>query len=448
MALAHPISAAPISLISRRQLLRNGAVLGAGTLAAGAPFSVFAKAPAASPQWPGVSAMVEEFVGQGRLPNMIATLGWQQDAPQTIARGNRGYGVPGAVGPDTLYRIYSMTKPITGMAAMICVDEGLIGLDQPIAQWLPSFAEMQVQKRYDGPITPDNLEPAKRQITLRHLLTHTAGLGYSIVQQGPLSEAYTKAGITPGYVSNLPLPQAIFTTPPAPDLPTFADNLSTLPLVAQPGERWSYSVSLDLIGRLIEVASGMAFDQFLQQRIFTPCGMDSTGFQVKAQDIGRFVPNYFYLEGFPLPLDLPDSSVYLPKPAFPFGGAGLVSTARDYDRFLQMLGGYGMIEGRRVMSAEAVRMGTSDLMPPTVLPGAGFREGTMGYGAGGLVGLAGTEAEGLFGWSGAAGTVGMVHMGLGLRLGLMAQYMPLEYYNLHLTFPRIVLDDVMTAHLP
>ncbi len=438
--------------LSRRQLLRRGVgfgagalgagALGAGAFAAGLPVPALADARDPMRQWPGVSAMVDDFVGSGKLPNMIATLGWGQDAPHVIAKGHRNYTGGGAVGPDTIYRIYSMTKPITGMAAMICIDEGLIALDQPIADILPAFAKMQVQVEYDGAISPDNLEPAKRPITIRHLLTHTAGLGYSIVQQGPIRDLYSDAGIVPGVVTDLPFAQSIFGGEAAPSLAEFADNLAQLPLVVQPGERWTYSVSLDLLGRIIEVVSGQAFDAFLQQRIFDPCGMDSTSFHVAAKDAERLVANYFFRTDIPFPLDLPESSVYLDQPAFPFGGAGLVSTARDYDRFLQMLAGFGVIDGRRVMSERAVLLGTSDLMPDTLVPGGEFRSGEFGYGAGGLVGLQGTQNAGLFGWSGAAGTVGMVNLALGLRLNLMVQHMPGSLYGLWESFPRTVAQDV------
>jgi len=142
-----------------------------------------------------------------------------------------------------------------------------------------------------------------------------------------------------------------------------------------------------------------------------------------------------------VPIDPPQSSVFLDQPAFPFGGAGLVSSARDYDRFLQMLAGWGEIDGRRVMSEAAVRMGTSDLFPETLVPGGGFSSGgrEFGFGAGGLVGRG--EADGLFGWFGAAGTAGLVNMHHGLRHNLMTQYLPAETYPLQTEFPMTVAQD-------
>lgn len=427
--------------LSRRQAMRGGALLGAGALLAQAPLA-FAQSGAAS-RWPNVSRFVRSYVDQQKVAGMVATLGWGQDAPVTIAAGARTFGGRSAVDEDTLFRIYSMTKPITGMAAMMLVDEGLLELDQPVHNALPAFRTMRVQKVYDGPITSDHLEPAVRDITIRHLLTHTSGLGYTIVQEGPLREAYSRAGLVPGAVSRIALAQQIFGGSPAPSLAEFADRLAEMPLVYQPGARWSYSVGLDLLGRVIEVVSGQAFDAFLQERFFDPIGMDSTGFHVARGDVDRLAANYFLLGSIPMPIDMPASSIFLDPPAFPFGGAGLVSTARDYDRFLQMLAGLGEIDGVRVMSEAAVRMGTSNLFPDTLASNGGFSTGgrSFGFGAGGLVGR--SDAEGLFGWFGAAGTAGLVNMRYGLRHSLMTQYMPAESYDVQSQFPIVVAQDAV-----
>jgi CubicO group peptidase (beta-lactamase class C family) len=368
---------------------------------------------------------------------MVAALGWNQDAPQFIGAGRDSFIGERLSDPDSLYRIYSMTKPITGMAAMMLIDEGKLALDQPIAEILPAFARMRVQKIYDGPLTPAELEPAVRPITIRHLLTHTAGLGYGIVQTGPIAEAYRARNVVPGAISRLETP-GIFRGVPAPSLEVFADRLAELPLVYQPGTRWSYSVAADLMGRVIEVVSGMPFDQFLQQRLFDPLGMISTGFQVPQSDKHRLTASYFKLGGALLPIDLAENSIYLDMPSFPSGGAGLVSSARDYDRFLKMLAGYGQIEGKRVMSEAAVRLGTANLLPSTVLPTDTYTR-DYDFGALGRVGR-GPEV-GVFGWFGAAGTIGLVDMKRGLRHTLMTQYMPSTEYPLPTEFPAAVALD-------
>ncbi len=418
--------------LSRRALLRGGAWLTAGAALAGTPMARMAFAREAGAEWSNVSAMVRKYVSERKVANMVATLGWGQKDPLYIARGTLAIGGAVKADADSLYRIYSMTKPITGMAAMILVDEGKIGLDQPIAELLPAYAKMQVQRTYDGSLT--DLVPAERPITVRMLLTHTAGLGYGIVQKGPISQAFADRGLVPGQVSRLPLP-GIGRSTAVKGLDVFADQLAKMPLVLQPGSKWSYSVGLDLMGRVIEVASGMKFDDFLRTRIFEPTGMTSTWFTVPQSEIGRLTTNYGIINGTPLPMDPARASIYLDKPPFPFGGAGLVSSSRDYDRFLKMLLGYGVIDGKRVMSDAAVRLGTSNLLPETATTKGTWIEG-QGFGAGGRV------SDGAYGWGGAAGTVALVSHKAGLRASLMTQYMPSEAYPIHEAFPQAVMDDL------
>ena len=193
-----------------------------------------------------------------------------------------------------------MTKPVTGIAAMLLIEDGKMKLDQPIADFLPAFAKMQVQNTPDGSIT--DLRPAKTQITVRHLLTHTAGLGYNIIQKGPIKKAYDDAGIVGGSASRLPIPGLAPVTP-APSLAVMADRLAALPLIYEPGTKWSYSISLDLLGRVIEVVSGQPFDAFLKARLFDPLGMTSTSFMVGARDVGRFTTNYAPYGGALIPFD-------------------------------------------------------------------------------------------------------------------------------------------------
>lgn len=418
---------------SRRALLRGGAMLGAGAALSGLPLSSLALAQGtATGGWNNVGTMIDRYVGTGKLANMVAALGWGQRDPAYLARGTLAIGGQSPAGADSLYRVYSMTKPVTGMAAMMLIEDGKLGLDQPIAEILPAYARMQVQRTYDGSVT--DVVPATRPITVRHLLTHTAGLGYGIIQKGPIRTLYEDRGLIPGQVTRLPIPGLGRGTPVV-GLDKFADALAAVPLVAQPGTRWSYSVSLDLMGRVIEVASGQPFDAFLKSRIFDPCGMTSTYFTVPRSEVPRLTTNYGILNGTPLPIDPAGASIYLDKPAFPFGGAGLVSSARDYDRFLRMLLGYGRIDGKRVMGELAVRVGTSNLLPEGASTKDTFVDG-QGFGAGGRVG------DGSYGWGGAAGTVGFVNFAAGLRGTLMTQYMPSEAYPVHGEFPKAVAADL------
>ena len=423
---------------SRRALLRGGAWLGAGAALATVPAGrmAFAHEASSPTAWKNVAAMVNEYGSSGKVANMVAAMGWGQQDPEIISKGTLAIGQAAPAGIDSLYRIYSMTKPITGMATMMLIDEGKLGLDQPLAEILPAFANMKVQKIADGSI--EDVVPADRPITIRHLLTHTSGLGYGIIQKGPIKDAYEKLGLIPGQVSRLPIP-GLGRGVPVSSLAAFADGIATLPLVYQPGTTWSYSVSLDLLGRVIEVVSGMPFDEFLATNIFRPAGMDSTWFQVPDSEIGRLTANYGVMGGAVIPIDPANASVYTLKPAFPFGGAGLVSSPRDYDRFLRMLLGYGKIDGKRVLGELAVRVGTSNLLPEAVDTSGTFAD-KAGFGAGGRVGLG--DQAGTYGWGGAAGTVALVNMKMGLRASLFTQYMPSEAYPVHGAFPVAVLADL------
>ena len=421
--------------LSRRLFLRSGALLGAGAALGGLPGrAAFAQT---AVTWANVSKLTNEYVSARKVANIVAALGWNQAPPQVVTAGTLAFGDSTPADIDSLYRIYSMTKPITGMAAMILIDEGKLGLDQPLADLIPAFANMKVQKTYDGSLT--DLDPAQRPITIRHLLTHTAGLGYSIIQKGPIKTAYEGAGLIPGQVTKLPIAAMFARGKPVDSLEKFADALATMPLVAQPGTRWSYSVALDLMGRVIELASGQPFDGFLKERIFDPSGMASTFFQVPSSELGRLTTNYGVLDGNLVPIDPPGQSVYADLPAFPMGGAGLVSSARDYDRFLRMLLGYGEIDGKRVMSELAVRVGTSNLLPEGVDTSGTFAQGG-GFGAGGRVGV-GANA-GSYGWGGAAGTAAFADFRRGLRATMMTQYMSLTPYPLTDEFDAAVRADL------
>ena len=421
--------------LSRRALFGDAALLGLG--AAFAPTAALAKPNVPMATFPAVTAFVDSYVAKRKVPGMLAALGFGQNPATVIARGTEGFNDRDPETIDTLFRVYSMTKPVTGMAAMMLIDAGKMSLDQPLSDILPKFAKMQVQVVPDGSIT--DLRPAKTAITIRHLLTHSAGLGYSIIQKGPIKDAYVAAGVIPGQVSKEPIP-GLERGKPVGSLALFADRLAALPLVYEPGTQWSYSVALDLIGRVIEVVSGKPFDVFLQERMFGPLGMTSSFFQVPAKDIHRLSTNYAVLAGTPVPIDPAEASIFAEKPPFPMGGAGLVTSPRDYDRFLRMIANYGTLDGKRVMSDRAIRIGTSNLLPAGAATKGTFDNGA-GFGAGGRVGLG--DAAGTYGWGGAAGTVALVHLKYGLRASLFTQYMPSEAYPVHADFPVAVMADLL-----
>jgi CubicO group peptidase (beta-lactamase class C family) len=419
--------------VRRRELLRMSAVAGLGTVLA--PRLAWAAAQ------PDLMAREEEvigrWVGPGKFPGMVAALGLPGKSTQYAVRGTESFTDLDVLTPDSLFRIYSMTKPITGMAAMMLIDEGKIGLDQPLAEVLPQFGKMSVQVVPDGSIT--DVRPAKVQITMRHLLTHTSGLGYAIEQHGPLRQAMLDAGLAAGRISRTVIP-GIETGHSVGSLEEFAEKLATLPLVYEPGTRWSYSVGLDLMGRVIEVVAGMPFDRFLQQRILDPAGMASTWFQVPSKEASRLTTNFGALGMTLFPIDPGHTSIYLDKPPAPFGGSGLVSSPRDYDRFLAMLADLGMAGRERVMSERAVRVGTGNLLPEGVAGPVTNTGLPSDFGAGGRVGK-GAE-QGIFGWAGAAGTVGAVDMRSGIRTGIYAQFMPPNSNNLLSEYQTALHQDV------
>jgi len=418
--------------LTRRSLFRDSAYIAASSALAAMPLGRAAYARDASAVWPSLREMVKTYVDRQRVANMVVSMGHGSAAPQAIARGGLGYGSAAPAGLDSLYRIYSMTKPITGMAAMMCIEDGLFTLDQPIADFLTAFAEMRVLKSAQGPLA--DTVPAKRPITVRHLLTHTAGFGYDIITKGPLLDAYLANGLTGGQVSRLPIP-SFPNAKPAPGLAALTDRLAKLPLIAQPGAKWSYSLSIDVLGRVIEVASGQKLDAFLKAHVFEPCGMDSTYFQVPKGEIARLTDNYGILGGVPLPIDPAATSIYALKPPMIWGGSGLVSSPRDYDRFLAMLLGYGVVDGKRVMGEGAVRMGTSNLLPEGVSLDGTWLAGQQ-FGAGGRV------RNGSFGWGGAAATLAAVDFKHGLRAGLFTQFMPDNSYPLRADFEAAVKQDM------
>ncbi|WP_454796621.1 serine hydrolase domain-containing protein [Novosphingobium lindaniclasticum] len=426
--------------IDRRSLLHMAGLAGIGA----ALMPHLAWAAEQDENLPRVRALVERWIGSGLLPGMVASLGQPGREPEFVTRGAQGFNDSAPITADSLFRIYSMTKPVTGIMAMDLIAQGRLGLDQPLHEILPRFAQMKVQDRYDGSLAA--LHPAPRAITIRHLLTHTSGLGYSIVQTGPIRELMQAKGLAAGQVSRFKVP-GFTDAAPAPSLAAFADRLAEVPLVYDPATHWSYSLGLDLMGRVIEVVTGRPFDAYLREALFEPAGMASTAFQVPKTEAKRLTTNYAALGKVLVPIDEPGNSVFLDTPAFPFGGSGLVSTPRDYDRFLRLLAQRGTIDGRRVLAESAVETGTADLLPPGVAFSAMLPAGS-GFGAGGRVGK-GAE-NGLFGWAGAAGTVGMVDMIRGLRSQLFVQFMPPNAFDLIPQFQTALKADVMAllAHLP
>jgi len=404
----------------RREVVAGGAGLLA--LAALPAFARDAFARRDNLNWNEVDAFLARFASEKQLPGLAGSIARGTDDATFLTTGTIASDSARAVDPDSLFRIYSMTKPITGIATMLLIEDGKLGLDQDVGDVLPAFRNPRVL--IDGTKGLD-AHLAARPMTIRHLLTHTAGLGYNIVTKGPLLEAYNEAGLIAGLVSRKPFP-GVPVVKPAPSLEAFADRLAALPLIADPGTTWSYSAGPDLLGRVIEVASGMRFEAFLQSRLLDPLGMTSTWFRVPAAETARMTTNYAVTPFGRIALDPGNDSIFSDEPTFASGGGGLISTPRDYDRFLAMLAGLGAVGRTRIMKAETARLAMSNLLPP----GADTRGSLVagqGFGAGGRVTLSGDpggRGAGTFGWGGAAATIAWVDPTNGVRAAGYAQYVP------------------------
>ncbi|WP_394653435.1 serine hydrolase domain-containing protein [uncultured Sphingomonas sp.] len=378
-----------------------------------------------------IRALFDGYVSTKKMPGIVGAFG-RGDAPTLFVSAGSISLEPDAAkaGPDTLWRVYSMTKPITAMAAMMLIEDGKLKLDQPLSDIYPEFNQMRV---LTSPDTSLESVPATRPITIRMLLTHTAGLSYNISAKGPLLKEYERLGLLPGAINAAVEAQAKLARPKS--LQDFARRVAQAPLIAQPGTKWSYSIGLDLTAAVVEKVSGVSFERFVQTRLFDPLKMRSSYWTVPQSEIGRFADNYLIAGTTLTPLDPAKASAFTQPPSFPYGGAGLVSSARDYDRFLHMLVDEGTLDGVRVMKPQTVRLALSNLLPPGVtFQGVGGATGgtqgpPMGYGAGGSVYLAdvpGGASKGTYGWGGAAGTIAWVDPVKKIRGTVMVNYFPAD----------------------
>jgi CubicO group peptidase (beta-lactamase class C family) len=304
-----------------------------------------------------LDAHFARYVDDGRLTGWQLLLARDGRIVHSTMHGlrDREAGLP--VEPDTIWRIYSMTKPVTSVAAMMLYEEGLLQLRDPLSRFLPAFADARV---YTGgsSLSPATV-PAVEPIRIWHLLTHTAGLTYGFLRAHAVDAMHRDAGIE-------------FFPAPGVDLATCCDRWARLPLLFQPGTEWNYSVATDVLGRVVEVVSGMPLDRFFAERVFGPLGMVDTGFTVPAEKADRLAGLYAAVVPGRAPVRRDD---FTPDPRGPVtflsGGGGLVSTAADYARFSRMLLQRGELEGVRLLGSRTV-----DYMTRNHLPGdadlAGF----------------------------------------------------------------------------
>jgi CubicO group peptidase (beta-lactamase class C family) len=341
------------------------------------------------------------YVERGEVPGLV-TLVARRGEGHVDAIGAMAASAEEPMRRDTIFRISSMTKPVTAAAAMILIEECAIRLDEPVNRLLPELADRRVLRRPDADL--DDTVPAYRPITVRDLLTFTMGIGIVAAAPGtvPIADALSELELGQG----MPSPQ----TPPVPD--EWIRRLGSLPLMHQPGERWMYNTGSDVLGVLIERAAGQPFETFLKERIFGPLGMTDTGFDVAWAHIGRLATSYLIDpgSGAAVVYDEPGQGQWSRLPSFPSGGGGLVSTVDDFLAFADMLRGKGVSRGERILSRPSVEFMTSDQLTPEQKAASGLVPGFFrvhGWGFGVAVVTERTEVAksvGTYGWDGGMGT--------------------------------------------
>ncbi len=378
------------------------------------------------------------YVEAGKLPGMMTVIARRGHVAYWRGCGWRDVEAGLALEPDTIFRIYSMTKPITSLALMLLYEEGHFQLDDPVARFLPDFADMTVYAGGDG--AGMRSLPAERPITVKQLLTHTAGLTYGFFEETAVDAQYRARGVDFAD-SGRPLDELVA-------------ELAQIPLLSQPGSEWNYSVATDLLGHLIEVLSGQPLDRFLAERIFGPLNMSDTGFSVADDAVGRFAANYVPGKGGGIELfDAPGRSRFS-APAVTFsGGGGLVSTAADYLRFCRLLRGRGELDGVRLVSRK-----TLDFMIRNHLPGDLAEMGQpvfsetsyegVGFGLGFAVMLDPAKAHvvgsaGEYSWGGAASTVFWIDPEEDLVVIQLTQLLPSSTYPLRRELKALIYGAIV-----
>lgn len=404
--------------------------------------------PLVAPEQVGLSAArldrvrhwMKGWVDSGRLAGMVVAVMRRGEVAfaETVGKADVERGK--AMQHDSIFRIYSMTKPLTSVAIMMLYEEGRFQLDDPISRFIPAFAHTRVYA--GGSRGKIDSVPAEREITFRDLLTHTSGLTYGFMESNPVDALYRAR--TDG---------VDFQTATT-SLKDLVERLATFPLIAQPGKAWNYSVATDVLGYLVEVISGQPFEVYLKQKVLEPLGMVDTDFHVPDAKHGRFTANYQPGPGGKLQvIDDPAKSRYLAPRSVNSGGGGLVSTAADYLRFCRFMLNKGELGGTRLLGRKTVELMTSNHlrgdMADMGMPR--FSESTyygIGFGLGFSVTLDPAKAQilgspGEYAWGGAASTAFWCDPAEDMAVVLLTQLMPSSTYPIRrelrvLTYQAIV----------
>lgn len=341
---------------------------------------------------------------------------------------------------DTIFRIYSMSKPITSVALMMLYEQGIFQLNDPVHKFIPEFRDLQVYGSGNHPMFLT--EPSQRAMTIKDLLTHTSGLTYGFMERTNVDAAYRKLDVGGAKAGG--------------SLKEMIDKLSNLPLEFSPGTKWNYSVATDVCGYLVEIMSGMKLDEYFKEKIFEPLGMVDTDFYVPEEKTDRFAANYFRFPNKKVVReDDPENSRYNKPNTFLSGGGGLVSTVADYLRFCEMLLGKGQRDGVRILGPRTLAMmtmnhlpGGQDLEDLTLSTFTQTDNEGFGFGLGFSINLGPDKAAqigsaGEFAWGGAASTAFWVDPVEDLIVIFLTQFMPNATFNFRgqlktLVYPAII----------
>ena len=379
------------------------------------------------------------YVSSGQLSGFLFTVARRGSLVYVGMGGHADREESRQVTSDTLWRIYSMTKPLTSLAAMMLYEEGCFDLSDPASKWIPELKEARVY--VGGPAQSPRTIPATEPVRVHHLLSHTSGLTYGFTHLHPVDEMYRHKGYDFGYAKGADLSQAV-------------SDWCSMPLLFQPGTAWNYSVATDVIGRLIELWSGKRLDDFFQSRILGPLGMTDTSWYCPPEKLGRLAMLYVPSKGKAVPY--PEIAIGATHPPqFLAGGGGLVSSASDYQTFMTMLLEGGELGGHRFVTRR-----TLALMIKNHLPGGGdlrsvardsFSEtdqSGIGFGLGFSVAVDQVAnrsllSEGSFGWGGAASTAFWVDPKEELTVGFYTQLLPSNTYPIRRELQQLVYSSLL-----
>lgn len=381
-----------------------------------------------------INVVMERYVDEEKLAGIVTLVARRGQVVHFEKFGMADVEAGQPMQDDTIFRIYSMTKPITSVAVLMLFEEGHFRLSDPVANYLPMFKNAKVLEHPNQP--EERLVDAERPITIHHLLTHTAGLSYGWDEIKTTDDRYRN------------LWEQLDTNPEF-TLHDWVATLALIPLLFQPGTRYRYSMATDVLGGLVEAVSGQPFAQFLRQRIFAPLGMDDTAFDVPPEKLARFAANYGPREEGGLKvIDVPESSHYARPTHHPSGGGGLVSTTGDYLRFAQMLLNRGELDGVRLLGRKTVELMTTNALPAGVhLNNDPTRGASFGLGVSLLEDVGKVQqmgSVGNYGWGGAANTNFWVDPQEELIGIIMLQFMPSDTYPVTQDFRNLTYQALIT----